>query len=101
MTIIMVMPCPHSIADAKAHLAEYIATAETGEPVVLTRHGKPVAALVSIADLERLERQRGDDPQAGLAGLIGAWDADPDGDDAIAEVIAGRTAGRTLPDLEG
>ena len=26
-----------------------------GERVVLERHGKPVAALVSVADLERLE----------------------------------------------
>ncbi len=26
-----------------------------GERIVLVRHGKPVAALVSVADLERLE----------------------------------------------
>ncbi|SIC55838.1 Conserved protein of uncharacterised function, putative antitoxin [Mycobacteroides abscessus subsp. abscessus] len=32
-----------------------VRTAYTGERVVITRHGKPAAALVSTADLARLE----------------------------------------------
>ena len=38
-----------SIAEAKAHLSELVARAEAGEEITLTRHGKPVARLVTPA----------------------------------------------------
>lgn len=99
-TILLNMPAPHSIADAKAHLAAYVADAEAGNRVVLTRHGRPVAALVPIADLDRLESLGQDDPQAGLAGLIGAWEEDEEMVDVIQSVIASRTGPRQLPKWE-
>ena len=34
--------------DAKTHLSEYIARAEAGEEVIITRHNKPVAKIVPI-----------------------------------------------------
>ena len=34
-----------SVADAKAHLSELIDRAESGEQIVITRHGRPVAQL--------------------------------------------------------
>jgi prevent-host-death family protein len=34
--------------EAKTHLSEYVARAEAGEEVIITRHNKPVAKLVSI-----------------------------------------------------
>ncbi|MDO8378662.1 type II toxin-antitoxin system Phd/YefM family antitoxin [Phenylobacterium sp.] len=34
-----------NLADAKAHFSELIAQAEGGEPVCITRRGKPVARL--------------------------------------------------------
>lgn len=41
---------------AKTHLSEYLnRVAYAGERVVVERHGKPVAALVSVDDLVRLE----------------------------------------------
>jgi len=44
-----------SISEARDSLAEIInRVAYQGERVVLRRHGKAVAALVSAADLERL-----------------------------------------------
>ena len=49
---------PSSISTSKARefLADLITeVAYKGERVVLTRHGKPVAALISSEDLERLE----------------------------------------------
>jgi len=106
MTMILVMLAPRSIADAKAHLAEYVANAEAGARVVLTRHGRPVAALVPLADLQWLEQGSQEDPQAGLAGLIAAWDSDggetdADADGVFALVIAERTFGRALPNLAG
>lgn len=45
-----------STSKAREFLADLITeVAYKGERVVLTRHGKPVAALISAEDLERLE----------------------------------------------
>lgn len=62
-----------SAAKAKAEFAECIRRAEAGEPVVITRHGKAVVALVRADRLQQLERLRSADPAAGLAGLAGGW----------------------------
>lgn len=37
-----------NLADAKAHLSELVEQAAAGEPVCITRRGKPVAQLTSI-----------------------------------------------------
>lgn len=34
--------------EAKTHLSEYVARAERGEEVIITRHNKPVAKLVPL-----------------------------------------------------
>lgn len=45
------------VTQARADLAELVnRVAYSGERVVLTRHGRPVAALVSAEDLELLDR---------------------------------------------
>jgi prevent-host-death family protein len=42
--------------EAKTHLSEYLNRVRYGgERIVIERHGKPVAALVSTEDLARLE----------------------------------------------
>lgn len=47
--------------EAKTHLSEYLNRVRYGgERIVIERHGKPVAALVSTEDLERLESSPGD-----------------------------------------
>ncbi|MCU0828859.1 MAG: type II toxin-antitoxin system prevent-host-death family antitoxin [Tabrizicola sp.] len=38
-----------AIADAKARFADLIRRAESGEQIILTRHGKPVARLTATA----------------------------------------------------
>jgi prevent-host-death family protein len=44
------------ISEARDHLGEVVAKVEHAhERAVLTRHGRPVAAVVSIDDLRRLE----------------------------------------------
>lgn len=63
-----------SIAEAKAHLSVCVREAEQGEWVLITRHGKPVAALVAATHLEQLERLRKAGPQGGLASLAGGWE---------------------------
>jgi len=44
----------HSIAEARNNLARLVHVAEDGEPVRLTRRGRPVAVILSLAEYERL-----------------------------------------------
>ncbi|WP_305782377.1 type II toxin-antitoxin system Phd/YefM family antitoxin [Symbioplanes lichenis] len=45
------------VTQARAEFADLINRASYGgERIVVTRHGKPIAALISAADLERLQR---------------------------------------------
>jgi prevent-host-death family protein len=62
-----------STAEAKAKLSELLARVSlTDERYVIERRGKPVAALVSVEDFERLESPVADEPQ-GIWGLVGLW----------------------------
>jgi len=63
-----------SLAEAKATLSECIREAESGKEVLITRHGKPVAALVRAKDLEKFERLKKAGPEGGLASLAGGWE---------------------------
>ena len=64
-----------SVAEIKATLSECIREVESGEAVVITRHGKPVAALVRAEDLDHLRRLRAAGPEGGLASLAGGWES--------------------------
>ena len=44
-----------SVRDARAHFAAVITRAQNGSPTVITRNGKPVAAVVPIEDFNVLE----------------------------------------------
>jgi prevent-host-death family protein len=93
-------------AEAKANLPELIARdAFGGERYIIDRRGKPVAALVGVADLERLQGgEAGPDQRRGALALVGAWAEMPDEQiDAIfEEVTASRTqqASRPVPVLD-
>ena len=43
------------VAEVKARFSAYLRSAAEG-PVVVTRHGKPVAVLLSVEDEDELER---------------------------------------------
>jgi prevent-host-death family protein len=65
-----------SAAQAKAHFAALVArVAYGGEHFVIERRGKPIAALVSVDDLERLEQLRPPSRPQGALALVGAWQA--------------------------
>jgi len=64
-----------SVAQAKATFAACVRWAEDGEPIIISRHGKPVAALVQVSDVERLQQLRAAGPEGGLASLAGGWKA--------------------------
>lgn len=44
-----------SVAEVKAQLSAYLKESEQG-PVIVTRNGRPVAALLAVRDDEELER---------------------------------------------
>ncbi|MBT2425790.1 type II toxin-antitoxin system Phd/YefM family antitoxin [Streptomyces sp. ISL-112] len=69
------------VTQARAELADLInRVVYGGERVVVTRHGKPLVALVSAADLERLE------------GLDGVGDGDAAEEQVISSVSSIRSA---------
>lgn len=80
-----------SVADAKSRFSEYVRRAETGAVVVLSRHGKPVAALVPAGDVDRLERLRAAGPGRGLVSLAGGWK----GSEELVELMAGQKRSRS------
>jgi prevent-host-death family protein len=86
-----------SIVEAKARLADCLRRAEAGELIVVTRHGKPVAALVPVDLLDQLDRLRAMGAEGGLASVAGGWQ----GSEEIAEraVAYKRTVGRKTPDI--
>lgn len=86
-------------ARAKAEFAECVRKAEAGDSVVITRHGKAVAALVSAERLRQLERLNAAGPEAGLAGLAGGWEGSEDLVDAVAS--SRRSRPRPTPKARG
>jgi prevent-host-death family protein len=91
------VPSTMSAAKAKAEFAECMRRAEAGDPVVITRHGKPVVALVRADRLQQLERLRSAGPAAGLAGLAGGWR----GSEELVRLLTGarRSKSRRVPRL--
>jgi prevent-host-death family protein len=83
-----------SAAQAKAQLSELVArVAHGGERYVIERRGRPLAALVSLGDLECVEQSsaRADRPLGALA-LVGAWSilGDENVDALVADIYAER-----------
>lgn len=87
-----------SVAEAKATLSECIRQVESGFHVLITRHGKPVAALVRPNDIEHLERLRKAGPESGLASIAGGWE----NSEELAAILDGspRHGRRDIADLE-
>lgn len=87
-----------SVAVAKATFSECIRKAEAGNAVLITRRGKPVAALVSPNDFEHLERLRKAGPESGLASIVGGWE----NSEELASILdaSPRQGQRNTPDLE-
>lgn len=89
-----------TVAEAKARFSECVKAAEDGETVLITRYGRPAAAVVSaryLADLQAAGRKG--PAQQGLAALVGRF---PDGEELAAEVertVRRRGAPRKSPKL--
>jgi prevent-host-death family protein len=62
-----------SLAHAKAHLSELLNTVESGEEVIITRHGRPVARVLPASPIKQmLPLQR----LAELRQQVPAWQGD-------------------------
>lgn len=46
------------LREAKAGLSALVDAAGNGEPTIITRHGKPAAAIVSVEDARKLHPER-------------------------------------------
>jgi prevent-host-death family protein len=77
MSAAVTLPVPPELAEAVSDK----------ERVVLTRDGRPVAAVVPIEDFEALEAAEDEQDAADARGRLAAWEA------------AGRPAGTTLEEL--
>jgi prevent-host-death family protein len=87
-----------SVAEIKATLSEQIREAEHGRTVLITRRGRPVAALVSNDELERLRRLKSAGPEGGLASVAGGWKES----DELADLLdsSARKGSRVTPRLD-
>ncbi len=63
-----------SVAEVEAHFSECVESALQDGYVMITRYGKPVAAIVSFEDLEQLQRIRAARQGGGLANLAEGWE---------------------------
>src|SRR5207247_9278914 len=72
-----------TVATAKARFAACEREAEQGTTVVITTHGRRVAAQVPAGDVEEHRRLRAAGPKAGLASLAGGWEGT---DDLVKEI---------------
>ena len=89
-----------TIAQAKSRFSDCVRSAEGGETVLITRYGKPAAAVVSAKYLAELETSRRGGPERrGLAALIERFS---DGEEFAAEIekiVHERGAPRKTPSL--
>lgn len=84
-----------SVTDARRRLTEVVGRAERGERVILTRRGRPVAAIVAVDPEPEAEGPLG---LAALAGTFARYDL---GDAAAAVVdLRGASRDRAVPEIE-
>ena len=69
-----------TIAEAKNNLSQLIYQLESDEPIHLTRHGKPVAVMLSEANYQKLTHKDNSLYQA-----IQQWRSQLEGDSALTE----------------
>jgi prevent-host-death family protein len=87
-----------SVSEIKARFSEYVRTAQGGQPVIITRHGRAVAAIVGSKELETLQRLRAAGPEGGLASVAGGWE---DSDDLVRILeTSSRVGSRGGPSLD-
>lgn len=96
----MTMPEVSSLAETKAHLSELVArVGEQHERITVTVHGRPVAVLLAVDDLESLEETIAVLSDAATLNALGEADAElarGEGEDqkSLAAAMRARRASR-------
>ena len=86
-----------SVAKAKSHLSELLAkSAYNNEKFIITRRNKPIAALVSLRDLQLIEQHQ---ERNGLAAAAGKWQGFEEVAQSIEDLDALRLKGGTGRDV--
>lgn len=82
-----------SIAETRDHLAETInRVSYGGERVIVARRGKPVAALISPADLALLERMEDEDDARVARQVIEEYEREPESFISLSDYQSGKRA---------
>lgn len=68
---------PIGLEQARSKLPELVSSASTGTTHIITRHGRPVAALVPLSAAGRAHRSAGRLPLRGSGRGRGLWGAEP------------------------
>ncbi len=83
-----------SSAQAKSHFSALVAEVAYGNShIIIERRGRPLVALVSVSDLERLDQGVASSARPlGALALVGAWrEVDDDVlEGIVAQILAGR-----------
>jgi prevent-host-death family protein len=80
------------VVDFKRHLSDYVGQSQHGNVrVIVTKHRKPVAAVVSMNDLHLLEAQ---DATSGLASIAGKWSDFSEVESTLKQVVDARSEER-------
>lgn len=90
LTYLTSMPKTLSTAEVKAHLSESIDIALEEGSVIITRYGKPIAALVSYEDLAQLQRLRSAKETGKLANLAKNWEDSEEFAEILNEIVQER-----------
>jgi prevent-host-death family protein len=79
------------VAEVKKQFSAVISEVSLkGEQFIIERKGKPMAAMVSVKDLERMESPKRREKRKGLLAAIGAWEEFDDLEKMVMSVYAGR-----------
>jgi len=62
-----------SLTKLKTHFSAYIRNVETEAPIIITKYGKPIVALIHITDFALLNQHHQKNPPKGLASIAGGW----------------------------
>jgi len=87
-------------AEAKAKFADCVRAAEKGDSVVITRHGKDVAVIISPERLAHIERMEASEPKLGIASLIGGWEGSEELVRILERIKRTRAKQRPAPKLD-
>jgi prevent-host-death family protein len=84
-----------SVADAKREFSEIMSrVALKNERFIIERKGKPMAALINLKDLEKVEAMPEGNGKKGLLAAMGAWEDYPQLEHLVADLYSARRKSR-------